>query len=55
MLEVLFALLALAATVLLVPAILIVGGCALAHLLDDDRPERFLDDPAARRRALIGR
>lgn len=55
MLEVLIALLALTATVLLVPAILIVGGCALAGLLDEDRPERFLDDPAARRRALIGR
>ena len=55
MLELLFVLLAFAATVVLVPAILIVGGCALAGLLDDDRPERFLDDPSARRRALIGR
>ena len=55
MIELLFAILALAATVVLVPAILVVGGCALANLLDDERPERFLDDPAARRRALIGR
>ena len=45
----------IAAVVLLVPAVLAVGGVALAALLGDERPERFLDDPAARRRALIGR
>ncbi|HWT93006.1 MAG TPA: hypothetical protein VN238_08430 [Solirubrobacteraceae bacterium] len=43
------------AIVVLVPAVLLAGGVALAALLGEERPERFLDDPAARRRALIGR
>jgi hypothetical protein len=55
MLELLAVILAFAAAIVLVPAVLIVGGVALASLLADERPERFLDDPAARRRALIGR
>jgi hypothetical protein len=55
MLEMLLVLLASVATLVVVPAVLIVGGCLLAGLLGDERPERFLDDPSARRRALIGR